>query len=210
MRRLILLTVLTFAAALPGRAHPQQEYNGPPFGADETNSDFFLRKSDEAFHAGDYERAVLLSRARVAIDPEAVDSFGVGAWLLWSMGKGDEAAEFLERGIKTNPDNWEMWDEAGQQYDLQKRLVRAQECYKRAVELLPPDEPSQMLRRRLAHAAEKAGDLPTSAQTWRALAKDYPDQAVNQNNLKRVEKLLAEVVGAGHATNAAASNAPAH
>ncbi len=193
MRRLMLLTVLTFAVALPSRAHSDEKYDGPPFGGDETNSDFFMRKSDDAFHAGDYERAVLLHRARVAIDPEAVDSFGVGAWLLWSMGKTDEAVEFLERGIKTNPNNWEMWNEAGQQYDLQKRLVRAAETYKRAVELLPPGEPSQMLRRRLAHAAENAGDLPTSLQTWRALVKDYPDQAVNKNNLNRVEKLAGEL-----------------
>ena len=199
MRRLILISVLTLVVAVPSWAQekPQEEPDHAneslPFDGGENNSEYFLLKSDEAFHRGDYERAVLLHRARVAIDPEAVDSFGVGAWLLWSMGRAGEAAEFLERGIKTNPDDWEMWNEAGQQYDLQKRLVRAEECYKRAVELLPKEESSQMLRRRLAHASEKAGDLPLAVQTWRGLVKDFSTEAVNKNNLRRVENLIAEL-----------------
>ncbi len=47
-----------------------------------------------------------------------------------------------------------------------------------------------MLRRRLAHAAERSGDLETSVRTWRDLVKDYPNEPVNQNNLARVEKKL--------------------
>jgi tetratricopeptide (TPR) repeat protein len=196
MRRLILLSTLVFAIAAPSFAHGSHKHNhqneDAPLGGTMSNSDYFLMKSDEAFHAGDYDRAILLHRARVAIDPEAVDSFGAAAWLLWSMGKGGEAIEFIERGLKTNPDNWEMWNEAGQHFDMQKVSKRSQASYQRALELLPEGEPSQMLRRRLAHAAEKAGDLPTSLKIWQGLAKDYPDQVVNQNNLRRVEKLSTE------------------
>jgi len=198
MRRLWLLFCLALAVALavalPAWAHDGHGDEDIGFFEEgESNSDYFLRKSDEAFHLGDYERAVQLHRARVAIDPEAIDSWGGGAWLLWSMGRSDEAAEFIERGLKTNPDNWEMWDEAGEHYDFQKRLARAEECYKRAVELLPPDEPSQMLRRRLAHAADKAGDFQTAVETWRGLVRDFPDEAVNRNNLRRVENLMDEL-----------------
>ena len=48
---------------------------------------------------------------------------------------------------------------------------------------------AQMLRRRLAHAAEKAGNLPLSIFTWRKLVADFPEDAVNKNNLARVENL---------------------
>ena len=55
-----------------------------------------------------------------------------------------------------------------------------------------PRQETQLLRRRLAHAAEKDGDLELSITTWRKLTADFPDEYVNRTNLARVEKLLAE------------------
>ncbi|MDQ3815344.1 MAG: tetratricopeptide repeat protein [Armatimonadota bacterium] len=164
----------------------------PPNPREETNVEYFWRKSDEAFHLGDYERAIGLHKAIVALDPGDVESYGVGAWLLWSLGRGDEAVEFIGRGLKANPDDWEMWNEAGVQYDFQKRLREAQEAYAQALQLMPKEENSQMLRRRLAHAAEKAGDFKMAVETWRALANDFPNEVVNKNNLARVERLQKE------------------
>ncbi len=168
--------------------------------ADETTLEYFWRKSDEAFHAGDYERAVGLHKGIVALDPSDVESFSVAAWLIWSMGQKEDALAHIDRGLKANENNWEMWDAAGQHYDLQKRenadlAPKAKMAYARAVELLAKDadKPNgQMLRRRLAHAAEKADDLPLSVATWRDLVRDFPEDAVNKNNLARVEKTISE------------------
>jgi tetratricopeptide (TPR) repeat protein len=143
------------------------------------------------------ERAIGLHKAIVALDPTDTESYSVAAWLLWSMEKGPEAIAHIERGLKANSTNWEMWDAAGQHYDLQKRATpamaeKAKEAYINALKFLPEDADkgeAQMLRRRLAHAAEKAGDLRLSQQTWRDLVRDYPDDAVNKNNMERVDKL---------------------
>jgi tetratricopeptide (TPR) repeat protein len=180
----------------PGHSHaPGQEHDhskeARPLGAGEDNYTFFLRKSDEAFHAGDYDRAVACHRAIIALEPDVVESYSVAAWLLWSSEKGDEAIAFIERGIAANPNNWEMMDEAAQHFDLRKMNARSAALYKRALELLPKDEPSQMLKRRYAHAAEKSGDLQTSVTVWRGLVQEFPDEAVNKNNLARVEQLVA-------------------
>lgn len=183
------------AAALPLASHESSPEETP---STETTLDYFWRKSDEAFHAGDYPRAVRLHRAIVALDPHDVESYSVAAWLLWSMGENAAAISHIERGVGANPENWEMWDAAGQHYDLQKRAEpslssRAKEAYARAVQLLPSDadqNEEKMLRRRLAHAAEKADDLPLSLSTWRELVRDFPDDAVHKNNLKRVENLV--------------------
>ena len=88
-----------------------------------------------------------------------------------------------------------MWDKAAQQYDLQKMAPQSLNAYRQAATFFPKDAPlaeSQMLRRRLAHSAEHAGDLTLSVQTWRDLVRDFPDEAVNQNNLARVEEMLKE------------------
>ena len=158
----------------------------------ESNVDYFWRKSDEAFHAGDYPRAIQLHRAIVALDPQDTESFGVGAWLLWSLGQKDDATAFIAQGLKANPESSEMWDQAAQHYDLQKLAPESLHAYRQAVAHFPKDAPlaeTQMLRRRLAHSAERAGDLQLSVQTWRDLVRDFPDDAVNKNNLARVEAL---------------------
>lgn len=159
----------------------------------ESNVDFFWRKSDEAFHKGDYERAIGWHRAIVALEPGDIQSWSVASWLMWSLGHGDEATAWIDKGLRANPDSWEMWNEAAEQFELQKLDPRALEAYKHALEILPADadrQDAQLLRRRLAHAAERQGDLSLSAETWRGLVRDYPDEAVNKNNLARVEALL--------------------
>ena len=153
--------------------------------------DYFWRRSDAAFHAGDYPRAIELHRAIVALDPSDTESYGVGAWLLWSLDKKDEADAFIAKGLKHNPDNSEMWNVAAQQYGLEKEFASERDAYAKSVSLAGKDA-DQMLRRRYAHASEHAGDLGGSAQIWRGLVADFPNEAVNKSNLARVEAELAD------------------
>lgn len=152
-------------------------------------TDYLWRRSDVAFHAGDYPRAIELHRAIVAVDPTDTESYGVGAWLLWSLDKKADADAFIAQGLKNNPDNWEMWNVAAQQYGLQKEFVQERDAYAKAVDLAGKDA-DQMLRRRYAHAQEHAGDLNGSTQVWRGLVADFPNEIVNKNNLARVEEAL--------------------
>src|SRR5690606_27174587 len=100
-----------------GAAHDhdhETEPQKPP--ANESAIEYMWRKSDEAFHEGDYERAISLHKAIIAIAPAEVESYGNAAWLIWSLGRGEEATALIERGVKANPENWEMWRAAAQQY----------------------------------------------------------------------------------------------
>jgi tetratricopeptide (TPR) repeat protein len=72
---------------------------------------------------------------------------------------------------------------------------KAKDSFARAVALLPKDtdkNEAQMLRRRLAHVAEHVHDYDLALATWKKLVEDYPDEAVNKNNLARLERELAE------------------
>ena len=146
---------------------------------------FLWQQSDEAFHKGDYPTAVKIHRAIVTLDPTDTESFGVGAWLLWSMSQKTEARAFLQQGLSANAKNAEMWSVAGQHYDLEKTFPDAKSAYLQAVEL-SGGKADEMLRRRLAHAAQHAGDLDLSLQTWKDLARDFPASVVVKNNLARV------------------------
>ena len=148
--------------------------------------DLFWKRSDKAFHDGDYPLAISYHKAIVILDPHDVESYSDAAWLMWSLGNGDEAQQHINRGLKANPENWEMWDAAGQQDDLQKYFSKAEFAFGQAVKFIPAKEDSQMLRRRWAHAAENAGDQKTAIRIWQKLVKDYPNDAVNKNNLDRI------------------------
>lgn len=196
MRILPLLGLLFAASAVHADsttpAPPHEHEHSAKAPADESMVDYFWRKSDDAFHAGDYERAIGLHKAIVVLAPDDTESYGVGAWLMWSVGRGDDALAFLQTGLKENPENSEMWDVAAQQYDLQKKFADSKNAYANAVKFAPPGENSMMLRRRYAHALEHAGDLKGSLEIWRGLVKDFPADVVNKNNLARVEKNVAE------------------
>ncbi|BCM90209.1 hypothetical protein IAD21_02060 [Abditibacteriota bacterium] len=150
--------------------------------------DFLWKQSDVAFHEGDYPTAVKIHRAIVTLDPTDTESFGVAAWLLWSMGQKSEARAFISQGLDANPKDAEMWNVAGEHYDLEKSYADAKNAYAKSVELSGAKAP-EMLRRRLAHSAEHAGDLELSEQTWTNLVRDFPNEAVDKNNLARVKAL---------------------
>jgi tetratricopeptide (TPR) repeat protein len=179
----------------PGHAHEHDESQeafdeaSKPFGGSASNGEYLWRQSDRAFHDGEYDRAIGLHRAIVALDPTDVESYGVAAWLLWSSDKKDEAIAHIKRGIAANPTDSEMWAEAGQHYNVQKHYAEARDAYAKAVEYAPAGSDTVLLRRFLGHAAEKSGDIKLSLDTWRGLVRDYPNDAVNKNNLARVEKL---------------------
>ena len=175
----------------PGHGQNDGHDHGDSKATKSDPTDELWRRSDAAFHAGDYPRAIELHRAIVALDPTDTESYGVGAWLLWSLDKRDEADAFIAQGLKSNPARWEMWDVAAQQYGLEKEFASERDADAKAVALAGKDA-DQLLRRRYAHASEHAGDLAGSAQIWRALVADFPDEAVNKNNLARVEAALAE------------------
>jgi tetratricopeptide (TPR) repeat protein len=185
------------AAAKAGATKPKASSSKSAQAAPKTKTAAQLRKekldalwkqTDAAFHDGDYPRAIALHRQIVAIDPTDVESYSNAAWLLWSTGKGTEALTHLQAGVKANPKNPEMWEAVGDHVGtFRKRPREAQLAYTRALQYSKPGANTQMLRRRLAHAAERAGDLQTSLTTWRGLVRDYPGVPVNRNNLRRVE-----------------------
>lgn len=184
---LLLCSLLTFAyPASSDAGHSKTNTPQTPTSDDDNIIDWLWHRSDLAFHAGDYPRAIGLHKAIVALDPHDVQSYSVAAWLMWSLGNGKEAQQHLQRGLDANPQNWEMWDAAGQQDSLQKYFSKAEFAFSQAVKFIPAKEDAQLLRRRWAHAAEQSENPKKAIQIWQQLVEDYPNEAVNINNLNRV------------------------
>lgn len=185
---ILLISVLACALQVSSRAQSKSTKQDKSAAEKQKQAkiDSLWEKSDKAFHDGNYPLAISYHKAIVSLDPHDVESYSDAAWLMWSLGNGDEAQQHINRGIAANPKDWDMWDAAGQQDDLQKYFSKAQFAYSQAVKFIPTKEDSQMLRRRWAHAAENAGDTKTAIGIWQKLVKDYPNDAVNKNNLNRI------------------------
>jgi len=188
MKRLPLLLALSLLplASLPAAPAKQKPAPQEKETALEKRVDALWEKSDKAFHAGDYPLAVSFHRQIVKLAPDDTESYGDAAWLLWSMGQKADARAFIAQGIKANPNNAEMWDTAGEHYTLEHSFADAKNAFLKAVRLAGPKSP-ELLRHRLAHAAEDSGDLALATETWTKLAHDYPGNIVNQRNLERVK-----------------------
>jgi len=188
MKRLPLLLALSLLplaslSAAPAKAKPKP---APQETALEKRVDALWEKSDAAFHQGNYPLAVSFHRQIVKLAPDDTESYGDAAWLLWSMGQKADARAFIAQGLRANPNNAEMWDTAGEHYTLEHSFADAKDAFLKAVRLTGPKSP-ELLRHRLAHAAEDSGDLALATQTWTALVRDYPTSTINKNNLARVK-----------------------
>lgn len=193
----LLLASALLALPVAVQAQPGDADDATQAARVQKKTDKLWAKSDQAFHDGDYKTAITYHKQIQELDPHDVESFSVSAWLMWSLGENEQALAQIERGLKVNGADWDMWDEAGQHYQLQigrdadsPLLPKMLEAFNRAVELLPADankNDAMMLRRRLAHAAEKNKNYDLALATWRKLVEDYPNDQVNKNNLARLE-----------------------
>ncbi|HVF85628.1 MAG TPA: tetratricopeptide repeat protein [Abditibacteriaceae bacterium] len=207
--------VVSCAMAAPAHEHPKTTTKAAPRTAAKSSTrkakpvvaakkkslkeqklDKLREESDAAYHKGDYPGAIAKFKAIVALDPTDYDSFGTGAWLLWSLGRGDEATAFMRRGVAANPRNWEMWEEAGNHFMLRKILPDAQRCFARAAQLAPKKANTRILRHRWALTAERNGDLPTARRVWQSVVRIYPTDASAARKLKQVEAKMNEAPGA--------------
>ncbi len=162
----------------------------------EKQLDALWEASDAKFHAGDYPSAIAIHRKIQALDPSDAESYSVASWLSWSLGKREDGLALIQSGLKANPKDPEMWDAAGQHYNLQKLPLKAETAFGKAIQLSGKSA-DMMLRRRYAHAAQDAGHLAKSITIWSDLVADFPKDQVNKNNLARAKRAAAPKGGGG-------------
>ncbi len=150
--------------------------------------DELYRESDAAFHKGNFPLAIEKFKAIVVLDPDDVEAFSTGAWLMWSIGNGDEATAFMRRGVQLSPQDGAMWEAAADHFD--ERKVLPQEVlsdYQKALQLAPKEKDTRLLRHRVAIAAQITGDLNLAQQVWTNVLKDYPNDTVAADKLQQLK-----------------------
>ncbi|MFA4028305.1 MAG: hypothetical protein GDYSWBUE_000185 [Candidatus Fervidibacterota bacterium] len=150
--------------------------------------DILWLMSDRYFHVGDYESAVRMHYASIALDPQFVEAYSVAAWLLDSMDRTEEALSLLERGFSVNRFSYQLPFDIGFILTRHKKFEEAVKWYEIAAQLPAPF----WVRHALAHAYEKIGKLKDALRVWEMRLKESPDDPVVKRNYERVLKLIEE------------------
>ncbi len=147
------------------------------------------RLTDAHFHKGEYNHIINLSRMIIAARPDLLDAYANAAWLLWSMDRDDEAVALYKQGLKANPSTSYMYDELGTYYLMRKKDYRQAIHYYEEARRFKDYHPFML--HSLAHAYEKAGDLPKALAVWQEAARD-PKDAAAKVNIQRLKRVMAK------------------
>jgi tetratricopeptide (TPR) repeat protein len=184
-------------------AHEQSmNFLGPPLDWIERFGRNFLITEHTHLEGGNEREILPWLRISADLDPHRVDTYTVAAfWLRNSLGKVDEAEQFLREGLRNNPTSYELWYELGllcseNRHDT-NRARNAWELslqYWRREESAKP-EPDLIGYHRilvhLGHLEERDGNLERAIDYFKMAVKTSPNPEVLTQQINELEKKVA-------------------
>jgi tetratricopeptide (TPR) repeat protein len=191
MKRLLVLPLFALLACLPCRAAAPELQPLPAAEAEQRTAesrdalaDILWLKTDDYWHAGEWNEAIRLCRQLVQLDPQFVEAWTGAAWMLWSSERDAEAIELFQNGITANPTNWELPHEFGMYYHTRKQWEEALTQFRRAAELNAPAPIQRMLPKTL----EDAGRKEEALTAWRELLQRFPNDPIAKKHVEQLTK----------------------
>ncbi len=197
MTRAIIIIVLLGCLAPAWAAEPEPSALKPISAAEaerrvgETRdalTDLLWMGIEPYWHKGDFDNCLRLTRQTVEVDPHFVEAGTSLAWLLWSVGRDDEAIAAYEKCIAANPKSWKAHHEFGLFYMARNKYLKAAEQFRAAKDLGAPIPHIHML----PNALEKAGRLDEALDEWHDILRRFPDDAVAKRRAERLERELSK------------------
>ena len=192
MTKLLLLTMLLFvflvsiltvagAGAAPTAAQQQRQAGGIVSGVVDT----LWNQTDAYWHEGDYPRIIALDRIITEADPQFLEAYSNGGWLMDSLGRTADAEANYLLGTRNNPHaEYAYWNLGFFYFNTPHNYPAAAQAFRHAVRLPDADLNDWKM---LAHSYEKSHQWDLAVSTWEQTRARYPHGA-------SVDRLLAEAV----------------
>ncbi len=142
---------------------------------------------DFYWHRGDYPRIIALDRILTEMDPQYLDCYETGAWLMDSLGDRKDAEAYYRLGVANNPRVEVPY------YGLGFFYFNTLHDYRRAASvfhqgaLLPGENILDW--KMVAHSYEHAQEYDKAVATWKYIKIRWPHGLVVDQNLKRAEAM---------------------
>ena len=169
------------AQAAPTAAQQQRQAGGIVSGV----VDRLWNQTDAYWHGGDYPRIIALDRIITEADPQFLEAYSNGGWLMDSLGRTQDALAYYTLGTRNNPHaEYAYWNLGFFYFNTPHDYPAAARAFRQAVRL-----PDADLRdwKMLAHSYEKAQQWDLAVSTWQQTRARYPHG-------QSVDRLLAEAV----------------
>ncbi len=175
------LAGFTAQAAPPTAAQQQVQADGIISGAVDT----LWNQTDTYWHGGDYPRIVALDRIITEADPQFLEAYSAGGWLMDSLGRTADAEAYYTLGTTNNPQaEYAYWNLGFFYFNTPHDYPAAARAFCSAVRLPDADIKDWKM---LAHSYEKAGQWEDAVEIWQQTRSRYPHDP-------SVPRLLAEAV----------------
>lgn len=202
LSRLLLCAVLC-AAALPVLAAPK----AAPVSASQTATasqiqvdgitarvvDKLWNQTDNYWHDGDYPRIVALDRVITQADPQFLEAYSNGGWLMDSLGRTGDAEAYYKLGITNNPHAaYAYWNLGFFYFNTTKDYAKAAHAF--VMDTRQPDADLNDWKMR-GHAQEKAGQWDQAVATWHTIKTKWPSGLGVDRQLQEAEQKRAAALG---------------
>lgn len=148
-----------------------------------------VQLADEYWHDGQHYKTMAVLFVLIEYDPKDVETYSNLGWMLDSYGETARAFQIYERGIRANPDRYDLYYDVGFWYHQKGELRRARAYLEKAVQF--PNVPA-FVWKTLAHTYEKLGEYEKCLQAWEKARQIDPNDGAVELNMSRVRKKLQE------------------
>ena len=151
--------------------------------------DYWIVQMDRWWHDGQHEHLINMTYFAIPFDPHNFSLYENAGWLLWSSYRDDEAVALYERGLRNNPDRYDMYYEIGQYYYIRKKdYAKARQYLEKAVQF--PCE--WFVWNTLGHVYARLGEREKAIETWQELLRRFPMMPIDQ--MEAVRKNLRDAM----------------
>ena len=150
-------------------------------------------QTDECWHAGDYPRVVALDRIITEADPQFLEAYSNGGWLMDSLGRTRDAEVYYTLGTKNNPHAaYAFWNLGFFYFNSTHDYAAASRAFKSDTEQEDADLNDWKM---LGHAQEKAGQWDAAVATWHKIKTRWPNGVSVDRLLRESEEKRAKALG---------------
>ncbi len=193
----LLFSLVILAVALPASAAPpsaaQSQSQIQVDGIIARVVDKLWTQTDEYWHDGDYPRIVALDRVITQADPQFLEAYSNGGWLMDSLGRTTDAEAFYKLGITNNPHSaYAYWNLGFFYFNTTKDYAKAAHVFE--MDTRQPDADLNDWKMR-GHAQEKAGQWDQAVATWHTIKAKWPNGLGVDRLLREAEEKRAAALG---------------
>lgn len=190
----LLFSLVVLAAALPASAAPPQAQSQVQVdGITARVVDKLWSQTDDYWHDGDYPRIVALDRVITQADPQFLEAYSNGGWLMDSLGRTADAEAYYTLGVTNNPHAaYAYWNLGFFYFNTTKDYAKAAQAFERDTQQADADINDWKMR---GHAEEKAGQWDRAVATWRTIKAKWPTGPGVDRLLREAEEKRAAALG---------------